>query len=159
MQIRAKGCAFGKSEIYYKSIFCRSLLIIVATGIGNWLVSVFWAQISPFVRISSARMLQSLTAIQGLKKLGWKFYFPFVAWNLLVTVPTVFFLFKETKQRSLEEIDLLFGARAAGNLTSGAIEREQKRTVTTMHDDIRRDENRHDDNVERPKTPGDEDKK
>ena|ERR1700760_830802 len=104
--------------------------------------------------------LQSLTKIQGLKKLGWKFYFPFVAWNLVVTVPTVFFLFKETKQRSLEEIDLLFGARAAGNLTSGAIEREQKRAVNTVQEDIRREENGNDDNVEGRRTPGvDEDKK
>lgn len=42
-QIRAKGCAF-------------------ATGIGNWLVSTFWAQVSPI----------------ALKELGWKFYFLFV---------------------------------------------------------------------------------
>lgn len=43
MQIRAKGCAF-------------------ATGIGNWLVSTFWAQVSPY----------------ALGELGWKFYFLFV---------------------------------------------------------------------------------
>jgi hypothetical protein len=99
--------------------------------------------------------LQCLNCFKGLKKLGWQYYFPFVAWNLLVTVPTIFLLFKETKQRSLEEIDLLFGARAAGNLTSGAIEREQKRNVTTLHD-----ENRHNDNIEIPNSPGtDEDKK
>jgi MFS family permease len=42
-QIRAKGCAF-------------------ATGIGNWLVSTFWNQVSPF----------------ALEELGWKFYFLFV---------------------------------------------------------------------------------
>lgn len=42
-QIRGKGCAF-------------------ATGIGNWLVATFWAQVSPY----------------GLKELGWKFYFLFV---------------------------------------------------------------------------------
>jgi hypothetical protein len=33
-----------------------------------------------------------------------------------VTIPTVFFFFKETKQKSLEEIDLLFGGRALGTL-------------------------------------------
>ena len=44
-------------------------------------------------------------------------------------------MFRETKQKSLEEIDLLFGARAAGNLTSGAIEREQKHSVTRRHED------------------------
>jgi MFS family permease len=43
MQIRARGNAF-------------------ATGIGNWLVSTFWAQVSP----------------QALAKLTWKFYFLFV---------------------------------------------------------------------------------
>jgi MFS family permease len=43
MQIRARGNAF-------------------ATGIGNWLVATFWAQISPY----------------GLKAAGWKFYFVFV---------------------------------------------------------------------------------
>jgi len=42
-QIRGKGCAF-------------------ATGIGNWLVSTFWNQVSPL----------------ALKELGWKFYFLFV---------------------------------------------------------------------------------
>lgn len=42
-QVRSKGAAF-------------------ATGIGNWLVATFWAQVSP----------------TGLEKLGWKFYFVFV---------------------------------------------------------------------------------
>ncbi|KAJ6437179.1 hypothetical protein O9K51_10149 [Purpureocillium lavendulum] len=73
-QIRAKGCAF-------------------ATGIGNWLVATFWAQVSPL----------------GLKELGWKFYFLFVAWNLVITLPVLIVFFKETKGISLEEIDLMFG--------------------------------------------------
>lgn len=81
MQIRARGNAF-------------------ATGIGNWLVSTFWAQVSPM----------------ALKDLSWKFYFLFVAWDVLITIPVVFFFFKETKQLSLEEIDGLFGERAAGAL-------------------------------------------
>lgn len=81
MQIRARGNAF-------------------ATGMGNWLVSTFWAQLSPM----------------ALKELDWKFYFLFVAWNLVITLPIVFFFFKETKQISLEDIDLLFGERALGNL-------------------------------------------
>lgn len=42
-QIRSKGSAF-------------------ATGIGNWLVATFWAQLSPL----------------ALEALGWKFYFLFV---------------------------------------------------------------------------------
>ena len=33
-----------------------------------------------------------------------------------MTLPTVFFVFKETNQKSLEEIDLLFGERALGSL-------------------------------------------
>ncbi|KXX76155.1 High-affinity glucose transporter [Madurella mycetomatis] len=71
-----------------------------ATGIGNWLVATFWSQLSPM----------------ALKELSWKFYFLFVAWDILVTIPIVFFFFKETKQLSLEEIDVLFGDRAAGTL-------------------------------------------
>lgn len=81
MQIRARGNAF-------------------ATGIGNWLVSTFWAQVSTI----------------ALKELDWKFYFIFVAFDLVVTIPIVFFFFKETKQLSLEEIDLLFGERSLGAL-------------------------------------------
>jgi len=81
MQIRARGNAF-------------------ATGIGNWLVATFWAQVSP----------------SALKALTWKFYFLFAAWNVVITFPVVFFIFKETKQVSLEDIDLLFGERALGTL-------------------------------------------
>ncbi|KAH6629426.1 sugar carrier protein A [Boeremia exigua] len=71
-----------------------------ATGIGNWLVGTVWSQVSPV----------------GLGRTKWKFYFIFVAWNLLITFPVIFFFYKETKQKSLEEIDLLFGERALGIL-------------------------------------------
>jgi hypothetical protein len=71
-----------------------------ATGIGNWLVATLFAQVSPI----------------GLGKIGWKFYFVFVAFNIVVTFPVIFFFFKETKQVSLEDIDLLFGERALGTL-------------------------------------------
>lgn len=71
-----------------------------ATGIGNWLVATIFAQASP----------------EGLGKLGWKFYFVFVAFNIVVTIPVIFLFFKETKQLSLEEVDLLFGERALGTL-------------------------------------------
>lgn len=81
MQIRARGNAF-------------------ATGIGNWLIATFFAQVSPI----------------ALGKIGWKFYFVFVAFNIVVTFPVIFFLFKETKQVSLEDVDLLFGERALGTL-------------------------------------------
>lgn len=39
-----------------------------------------------------------------------------LAWNIVVTFPVVFFFLKETKQVSLEDIDLLFGERALGTL-------------------------------------------
>ncbi|EME41417.1 hypothetical protein DOTSEDRAFT_156254 [Dothistroma septosporum NZE10] len=81
MQIRGRGTAF-------------------ATGIGNWLVSTVFAQVSPI----------------ALGSIKWKYYFVFVAWNILVTIPTIFFFFRETNQLSLEDIDLLFGGRALGTL-------------------------------------------
>ncbi|OCK91334.1 MFS sugar transporter-like protein [Cenococcum geophilum 1.58] len=80
-QIRGRGSAF-------------------ATGIGNWLISTLWSQVSPI----------------GLGQITWKFYFVFIAFNILVTFPTIFIFFKETKKMSLEEIDLLFGERALGSL-------------------------------------------
>ncbi|KAI5786603.1 general substrate transporter [Pyronema domesticum] len=64
-----------------------------ATGVGNWLVNVIFSQASP----------------QGLAKLGWKYYFVFAVFNIVITFPTVFFMFKETKGVSLEEMDALFG--------------------------------------------------
>lgn len=33
-----------------------------------------------------------------------------------MTIPTIYLVFKETNQKSLEEIDLLFGERALGTL-------------------------------------------
>ena len=51
-QVRSKGAAF-------------------ATGIGNWLVATFWAQVSPM----------------ALGELGWKFYFLFV--GMLTQLPRV----------------------------------------------------------------------
>lgn len=39
-----------------------------------------------------------------------------LAFNIVVTFPVIFFFFKETKQVSLEDIDLLFGERALGTL-------------------------------------------
>lgn len=86
------------SEVMPLSIRARGNAF--ATGIGNWLVSTFWSQLSPM----------------ALKALGWKFYFLFVAWDIVITIPIVFFFFKETKQLSLEEIDLLFGERSLGAL-------------------------------------------
>ncbi|KAF5640977.1 uncharacterized protein FTJAE_4275 [Fusarium tjaetaba] len=99
-QIRGKGCAF-------------------ATGIGNWLVSTFWNQVSPF----------------ALEELGWKFYFLFVAFNLVITLPTLIFAFRETKGLSLEEIDLMFGDRALGNLPADIEKDGGVIAVTNTHDE------------------------
>lgn len=64
--IRGKGCAF-------------------ATGIGNWLVSTFWSQVSPI----------------ALGAITWKFYMIFAAWNIVVTIPTIWFVFPESKYKVL----------------------------------------------------------
>ncbi|KAJ4364463.1 hypothetical protein N0V83_009057 [Neocucurbitaria cava] len=81
-----------------------------ATGIGNWLVGTIWSQVSPI----------------GLGEITYKFYFIFVAFNLCVTLPTIWFVFKETKQLSLEEIDLLFGERALGTLPDNLDDKQQQ---------------------------------
>ncbi|CAK4030533.1 MFS sugar transporter [Lecanosticta acicola] len=94
MQIRGRGNAF-------------------ATGVGNWLVSTFFAQVSPI----------------ALGKLTWEYYFVFVAFNVLVTIPTIAFVFKETNRLSLEEIDTLFGGRALGTLPKELEERDVEDAV------------------------------
>lgn len=55
-----------------------------ATGIGNWLVSTVWSQVSPI----------------ALGDITYKFYFVFVAFNLCVTLPTIWFVFKVCAYRS-----------------------------------------------------------
>lgn len=104
MQIRGKGNAF-------------------AVGVGNWTVSTLWNQISPV----------------ALGKLQWRFYFVFVVWSestfqycfevvsadpldLCISLPVIYFFFQETKQKSLEEIDLLFGGRPNTLHEDGVIE-------------------------------------
>lgn len=94
MQIRGRGNAF-------------------ATGIGNWLVSTFFAQVSPI----------------ALGDITWKYYFVFVAFNIVVTIPTIAFYFKETNRLSLEEIDMLFGERALGTLPKELAEKDVEEAV------------------------------
>jgi hypothetical protein len=59
-----------------------------ATGIGNWLVGTVWSQVSPI----------------GLGKITYKFYFIFVAFNLLVTLPTIYFVFKVSELQILLDL-------------------------------------------------------
>ncbi|PGH15893.1 hypothetical protein AJ79_02060 [Helicocarpus griseus UAMH5409] len=108
------SCSFGPiSWVYASEIMpmqIRGRGSAFATGIGNWLVATMWSQVSPI----------------GLEHIEWRFYFVFVAFNAVVTFPTIYFVFKETKQLTLEEIDLLFGGRALGGLPEN-LEKEVSR--------------------------------
>jgi hypothetical protein len=67
-----------------------------STAVGNWLVGTIWSQVSPI----------------GLGAITYKFYFIFVAFNLLVTLPTIWFVFKVRKPRflgTLEDADVNVG--------------------------------------------------
>lgn len=79
-----------------------------ATGIGNWLVSTLFAQVSPI----------------ALGKITWKYYMVFVVFNIVITIPTIWYIFPETNKKTLEEIDLLFGERALGSLPDHLNEKE-----------------------------------
>ncbi|KZZ90950.1 General substrate transporter [Ascosphaera apis ARSEF 7405] len=65
----------------------------ICVGIGLWAVNVMWSQVSP----------------KALGKIGWKYYFVFLAINVCVTFPVMWKWFVETKGVPLEEIDNLFG--------------------------------------------------
>lgn len=49
-----------------------------STAVGNWLVGTIWNQVAPI----------------GLGDITYKFYFIFVAFNICVTFPTIWFVFK-----------------------------------------------------------------
>jgi MFS family permease len=76
------SCSFGPISWVYASeimpLSIRGRGSAFATGIGNWLVNTVWSQVSPI----------------GLGNITYKFYFIFVAWNICVTFPTIFFIFK-----------------------------------------------------------------
>ena len=67
-----------------------------ATAFGNWLVGTVWSQVSPI----------------GLGEITYKFYFIFVAFNVCVTFPTIWFVFKvRAKSEKLTEeiiVDMYF---------------------------------------------------
>jgi hypothetical protein len=67
--------------------------------------------------------------------LKYKFYFIFVAFNIVITFPTIFLTFKETKQVSLEDIDLLFGERALGTLPAD-LELQKHKSEAVMQENV-----------------------
>ncbi|KZZ95573.1 General substrate transporter [Ascosphaera apis ARSEF 7405] len=71
----------------------RGTGVALATGIGHWGVNVMWSQVTP----------------KGLNKIHWKFYLVFVAVNVFITIPSMYFFFPETKGVPLEEMDSVFG--------------------------------------------------
>ncbi|WPH02755.1 MFS glucose transporter mfs1 [Acrodontium crateriforme] len=91
-----------------------------AIGVGNWLVATVFAQVSPV----------------ALEKLDWKYYICFAAFNLVITLPTVYFFFKETNQKSLEEIDLLFGD--GGVIAARSQEKGENLNELSRQGDVRR---------------------
>ena len=82
------------SEILPLSIRVRGSAF--ATAFGNWLVGTVWSQVSPI----------------GLGEITYKFYFIFVAFNVCVTFPTIWFVFKvRAKSEKLTEeiiVDMYF---------------------------------------------------
>ncbi|KAJ5750326.1 hypothetical protein N7533_007354 [Penicillium manginii] len=88
-----------------------------AVAFGNWAVSTLWNQVSPI----------------ALGKIQWKFYFIFVAWNLCVSFPVIYFFFPETKQKTLEEIDLLFGQRVLEATPDGPVQTEKEEGVSATN--------------------------
>ncbi|KAG5806649.1 hypothetical protein H9Q74_009492 [Fusarium xylarioides] len=60
---------------------------------------------------------------------------PLATFNLVITLPTLIFAFRETKGLSLEEIDLMFGDRALGNLPADIEKDGGVIAVTNTHDE------------------------
>ncbi|KDQ16134.1 hypothetical protein BOTBODRAFT_269012 [Botryobasidium botryosum FD-172 SS1] len=87
--------SFGPvSWVYQSEIFpmrIRAIGTSVST-MSNWAINVMISQISPL----------------GLNRLGWKFYLVFICTNLANALIVIFF-FPETKGKTLEEMDAVFG--------------------------------------------------
>ncbi|QRV81910.1 Sugar (and other) transporter [Ceratobasidium sp. AG-Ba] len=89
------SCSFGPvSWVYQPEIFpmrIRAMGTSVST-MANWAINVMISQVSPI----------------GLHRLGWKFYLVFICTNIANALIVIFF-FPETKGKSLEEMDAVFG--------------------------------------------------
>ncbi|QRV72672.1 Sugar (and other) transporter [Ceratobasidium sp. AG-Ba] len=87
--------SFGPvSWVYQSEIFpmrVRAMGTSVST-MANWAVNVMISQVSPI----------------GLHRLGWKFYLVFICTNIMNAFIVIFF-FPETKGKTLEEMDAVFG--------------------------------------------------
>ncbi|KAJ5155774.1 hypothetical protein N7492_008577 [Penicillium capsulatum] len=88
-----------------------------AVAMGNWAVGTLWNQVSPV----------------ALGQMQWRFYYVFVAWNLCVSLPVIYFFFPETKQKTLEEIDLLFGRAQGPVLDEGPVSKQGISSMTRGH--------------------------
>lgn len=53
--------------------------------------------------------------------------------DICITLPVIYFCFKETKQKSLEEIDLLFGGRALGTLPENMADKGEETGISVTN--------------------------
>jgi hypothetical protein len=92
----------------------RALGTAVSTA-ANWLNNVIIGQVTPY----------------GFSKLGWKYFFVFVATNASNAVVS-YFLFPETKGLNLEEIGRLFGDQNV-RAYEPELSNEDDKPVTSVH--------------------------
>lgn len=57
--------------------------------------------------------------------------------DICVTLPFIYLFFVETKKKSLEEIDVLFGGRALGTLPEDVAAKDVENDVTSEHKEKR----------------------
>ncbi|KAJ5137340.1 hypothetical protein N7526_003573 [Penicillium atrosanguineum] len=92
-------------------LFAVSIIFSMSFGPCSW---VYMAEVMPMQIRGKGNAFAVAVGNWGvspiaLDRLKWRFYFVFVAWNLCVSFPVIFFFFRETKLKTLEEIDSLFG--------------------------------------------------
>ncbi|KAF8680993.1 General substrate transporter [Rhizoctonia solani] len=112
--------SFGPvSWVYQSEIFpmrVRAMGTSIAT-MSNWAVNVMISQVSPI----------------GLSRIGWKFYLVFICTNIVNGKShglIVIFFFPETKGKTLEEMDAVFGDQAIGH----ALETGRTHNVSGLDD-------------------------